>query len=70
MPWGPLGGVRGVKAAAAGEGTQKLYIFDAHWIAFGTILAPLMQKRAPFCAPLDFEGVPNENNSIQNQDEV
>ena len=69
MPGGLLRGARGLKAAAGGEGTQKPYIFDAHWIAFGTFLVPLMPKRAPFWAPLDFEGVPNPNNSIQNQDE-
>ena len=70
MPRGPLEGARGVKAAAGEEGTQKTYIFDAHWIAFGAFLVPLMPKWAPFWAPLDFEGVSNENNSIQNQDEV
>ena len=69
MPRGPLGGARGLKAAAGGEGTQKLYIFDAHWITFGSFLVSLMPKRAPFWIPLDFEGVPNPNNSIQNQDE-
>ena len=70
MPGGPLGGARGLKAAAGGKGTQQIYIFDAHWIAFGAFLVPLMPKRAPFWAPLDFEGVPNENNSIQSQNEV
>ena len=57
--WGTPWGGRGVKAAAGGEGTQKLYIFDAHWIAFGAFSVPLMPKWAPFWAPLDFEGVPN-----------
>jgi hypothetical protein len=59
MPRGTLGGARGVKAAAGGEGIQKIYIFDAHWIAFGTFLVPRMPKWAPFWATLDFEGVPN-----------
>ena len=70
MLGGPLRRARRVKAAAGGEGTPKLYIFDAHWIAFGAFLVPLMPKWAPFWAPLGFEGVPNENNSIQNLYEV
>ena len=70
MPGGPLGGASGVKAAAGGEGTQKLYIFGTHWIAFGAFFVQLMPKWAPFWAPLDFEGVPNENNSMQNQNEI
>jgi hypothetical protein len=58
MPRGPFGGARGLKAAAGGEEIQKIYIFDAYSIAFGAFLVPLMPKRAPFWAPLDFEGVP------------
>ena len=69
MPGGPLGGARGVKAAAGGEGTQKLYILDARVIASGAFLVPLMPYWAPFWAPLDFKGVPNENSSMQNQNE-
>jgi hypothetical protein len=44
---GPPGGAGGVKAAAGGRGTKKLHIFDAHRIAFGAFLVPLMPKWAP-----------------------
>ena len=56
MPRGSLEGARALKAAAGGEETQNPYIFDAHWITFGAFLVPLMPKRVPFWAPLDFEG--------------
>ena len=58
VPRGSLGGASGVKAAAGGEGNPKIQICDTHWIAFGAFSIPIIQKWAPFWAPLNFEGVP------------
>ena len=67
---GPLGGAGGVKTAAGGKGTQKIYIFDAHRVAFGAFSVPLMPKLVPFWTPLDFEGVQKGSNFVQNQYKV
>ena len=58
----PFGG--GVQGGGQREGNQKLYIVDAHWIAFGAFSVPVMPKWVFFWAPLDFDGVPKWNSFI------